>query len=97
MAIEQHVEWVERFAKLVTFANLSAAVHGRLQPLSRLIFLSVGVAFHGVRPHDHRAGVHRVALKARRDFTVSEIIPAVSFTQPFPTARAVRYGSLSAQ
>jgi hypothetical protein len=68
---------------------LSAAAHGGLQALSRLVSLSVGVAFYCVRAHDHWTGVHRVALKASRDFKVGKIMPAISFTQPFPTVRAV--------
>lgn len=47
--------------------------------------------------HGHWTGVHRVALKARRDLTVSEIIPAIRFTQPFPAVGGVRCGALPAQ
>jgi hypothetical protein len=53
------------------------------------MFLSVGVAFNGVRPHGHWARVQRVFLKTRSDFTVRKIAPAIRFTQPFPIARAV--------
>jgi hypothetical protein len=57
--------------------------------LHRLVFLPMGIAHNRVRPHCHWTDVHRVHLKTRRDFTVSKIAPAISFTQPFPTVLAV--------
>jgi hypothetical protein len=57
----------------------------------------MGVAVYRVWPHGHWTGVYRALSKARSDFTVSKIVPAISFTQPFPTVCVVRYGSLSAQ
>jgi hypothetical protein len=66
-----------------------SAAHYRLQALPQLVFLSVRVAFNGVWPHCHWAGVHLVILETRSDFLVRQVAPTVSFSQPSPTARAV--------
>jgi hypothetical protein len=51
--------------------------------------LFVQIAIDSIRTHSHWTGVHRVLLKARRNFTVSKIAPAVRFAQPLPTVFAV--------
>jgi hypothetical protein len=92
-----HANWIggqldkliEDCGKLKKDDETLVAAHYRLLALHRLIFLSVGIAYNRVRSHCHWTSVHRVHLKARRDFTMSEIVPAISFAQPFPTARAI--------
>jgi hypothetical protein len=51
--------------------------------------LFVQIAIDSIRTHSHWTGVHRVPLKARRNFTMSKIAPAIRFAQPLPTARGL--------
>jgi hypothetical protein len=49
----------------------------------------VQVTIDSIRAHRHWTGVHRAILKARGNFTVSKIAPAIRFAQPFPTVREI--------
>jgi hypothetical protein len=74
---------------MILIPALVTAARDKLQPLHRLMLLSVGVPFKRVRSHCHSTGVHRIILKASRYLPVCKVIPPVSLTQPFPTVRAV--------
>ena len=75
----------------------SAAAHDRLDALHRVVLQPAAVAFDGVWSHRHRTGMHRTVLKGGGDLAVSQIAPAIGFTQPFPAVRAVRQRPLPAQ
>jgi hypothetical protein len=61
------------------------------------MFLPMGVAFNGVRPHCHGTWMDRLLPKAIPDFKVSEVFPSFRVTQPFPIVCMVKHSALAAQ